>query len=624
MAIISTSSFLSNIGVRTAITYDGTPYTNFSSVLTALQYLGINTIRDGVPDPAGAAASGYNQLADAGIKFDCVIPGNGDVQLSIDLANLDTFAQAHPGAIRAIEAPNEVNIWPITYKGITDTFAAAVAVTKDLWAGTRSDPLLKNIAIYAPTLAVDTSGEALLGNLSPYVTYGNAHVYAAGGTNAWTNDMPYWLPVQAQPTPGLPTVVTETGYTMAASGDHVDQNVAAKYTLNTLFDDALHGVAMTYIFELADEPVSFGAPDMGLFNSDWTAKPAATAVHNLTSIIGAAGIGTPATTLNYSVSGLPDTGHSLLLASATAWDIAVWNDATIWNASTSKEIAAAAVPVTVSLGGTYQTVKLFDPMLGAAPIQTFSHVSSVNLSPSDHPLILEVNQNTVQPPTINTLTLRLSEDAWHGDAKFTVSVNGQQIGSTMSASALHGTGDSNVFVLAGHWGAHAPVRIQFLNDAYGGSATTDRNLYVNSLSYDGTTFPGAAMMSNSVVSFATSGTSNATAPADTLTLHLSEDAYLGNADFQVAIDGRQITTPQAVAALHIAGDWQDFSFAGNFGTGAHTVAITFTNDAYGGSPSTDRNLYVGGIAMNGAPYGSGVSPLNSTGQTVSYSVTTVH
>ena len=177
MTSISTSDFLSNICIRTAVTYTGTPYKNVSEDIAALQYLGVATVREGVPDPSSAAASSYDQMANAGIKFDFVIPGNGDVQLSADLADLDAFAKAHPGSIRAIENPNEVNFWPITYNGITNTFAAAAAVAKDLWNDTRADPLLKNIAIYAPTLGVDAGDESQLGNLSPYVTYGNAHVY---------------------------------------------------------------------------------------------------------------------------------------------------------------------------------------------------------------------------------------------------------------------------------------------------------------------------------------------------------------------------------------------------------------------------------------------------------------
>ena len=87
---------------------------------------------------------------------------------------------------------------------------------------------------------------------------------------------------------------------------------------------------------------------------------------------------------------------------------------------------------------------------------------------------------------------------------------------------------------------------------------------------------------------------------DTLTLNLSEDAYQGDAQFTVSVDGTQLSaTPQTVTALHDAGQTQAFTYAGNFGTGPHNVAVAFTNDAYGGSPSLDRNLYVNSVALDG-------------------------
>ena len=84
---------------------------------------------------------------------------------------------------------------------------------------------------------------------------------------------------------------------------------------------------------------------------------------------------------------------------------------------------------------------------------------------------------------------------------------------------------------------------------------------------------------------------------NTLTLHLSEDAWNGNAKFQVAVDGKTLNQPTEVTALHSAGAVQDFAFS--VGAGAHDVAVSFLNDAYGGSGSADRNLYVQGIDYNG-------------------------
>jgi ribosomal protein S11 len=234
---------------------------------------------------------------------------------------------------------------------------------------------------------------------------------------------------------------------------------------------------------------------------------------------------------------------------------------------------------------------------------------------------------TTPPSTTASIAVRLSEDAYQGDAQFTVKVDGTQVGGTMTASALHSSGDSNVFVLNGNWatGSHQ-VAIQFLNDAYGGTATTDRNLYVDSVAYSGKTESGttASLMSNATQTFAVSSTAaTVSGPADTVTVHLSEDAYSGNAQFKLLVDGKVVTTAQDVVASHAAGAWQDLSFSGNFGTGSHTVGVQFTNDAYGGTAATDRNLYVNGIDVNGTHYGSGVTALLSS-TTANFAITTAH
>src|SRR6185437_2697209 len=59
----------------------------------------------------------------------------------------------------------------------------------------------------------------------------------------------------------------------------------------------------------------------------------------------------------------------------------------------------------------------------------------------------------------------------------------------------------------------------------------------------------------------------------------------------------------------------------DFGSGTHDVAITFTNDAWGGTTSADRNLYVDNVSLNGhevadashALYGNGTVHLSVTG-----------
>jgi hypothetical protein len=105
----------------------------------------------------------------------------------------------------------------------------------------------------------------------------------------------------------------------------------------------------------------------------------------------------------------------------------------------------------------------------------------------------------------------------------------------------------------------------------------------------------------------------ATVVASTLTLQLSEDQWRGNARFIVKMDGQQIGGPSAVTALHDDGQTETFNYSGNWSAGTHDVEIDFVNDAYGGSPAKDRNLYVDQVSYNGSNALSSPQPMYSNG-----------
>jgi hypothetical protein len=393
------STFLQNLGINTHLAYQGTAYYGQpQSVISALRYLGINTIRDQPPgythDPTTTAAN--DAVAAAGVQFDALLVGGGPVDITDTIAGMVAFQQAYPGSIAAIEGPNEINGWPITYEGLTDTYAAGVQVTQDLWTAVQSNPSLEPVPVYALTLSYGitgvVAGEEQLGDLAPYVTYGNAHIYACC-SNVWQETMPNWLPILKQDTPGAPMVITETGYTTIPS--NVDESSAAKYNLNTFFENALNGIVRTYLYELVDENASATDTNsegyFGEFHNDWTPKVGATAIHNLTTILQSAGSGTASSALNYSVSGLPATGRTFLLGSSTAFDIAVWIDATVYDPTSATDIAATPYSVTINLGATYSNIAVYDPMIGTTPIATYGNVSALNISVTDHPLIVQVN-----------------------------------------------------------------------------------------------------------------------------------------------------------------------------------------------------------------------------------------
>ena len=202
---------------------------------------------------------------------------------------------------------------------------------------------------------------------------------------------------------------------------------------------------------------------------------------------------------------------------------------------------------------------------------------------------------TAPLPATDTLVLSLSEDAWQGDAQAVITIDGKTLGGTVTVTASHARGQAQTVSLSGQWGPGAhDVGIQFINDAWGGTAATDRNLYVNGVTLDGQAAPGTP-----VTQYA-NGTAHVTTGASPLVLQLSEDAYQGDAQFTVSVDGKALGAAQSVSASHTAGAVQNFAFAQAMTAGAHDVAVSFLNDAWGGTAATDRNLYVQAIDANGA------------------------
>ncbi|MFL5254634.1 MAG: carbohydrate-binding domain-containing protein [Rhodopila sp.] len=95
--------------------------------------------------------------------------------------------------------------------------------------------------------------------------------------------------------------------------------------------------------------------------------------------------------------------------------------------------------------------------------------------------------------------------------------------------------------------------------------------------------------------------------ANRLKFMMSEDAYLGDTQFTLKVDGTQIGGTQTVKALHAIMQSQEFDFLGTFAPGTHSIAISFINDRYAGTATLDRNLYgdsgsIDGKAITGSTF----------------------
>jgi hypothetical protein len=104
--------------------------------------------------------------------------------------------------------------------------------------------------------------------------------------------------------------------------------------------------------------------------------------------------------------------------------------------------------------------------------------------------------------TNSGLTLQVSGDMYNGDPQIQVFVDGQQVGNAAyDITAHHSLGQTQTIQIAGNFDptvAHQ-VQVKFVNDAWDGTPNADghdRNVYVGSVSLNGTTIQGQSFVSD--------------------------------------------------------------------------------------------------------------------------------
>ncbi|QOZ75352.1 hypothetical protein XH83_07805 [Bradyrhizobium sp. CCBAU 53351] len=399
----STTSFIDSIGVATHLASYGPTY-----ILSELSYLGIWNVRDGIP--SADALSTYVAAAEAGVHFvllesNAFYPSTaGQVNATADVLRADALEIAVPGSIIALEGSNEYTTNTYYLNGISSHGNLSWGAADDaaLQAAMRADPLMAGVSLIAASECSTTA----IPSFGTFADASNVHVY--GGIGQQLQDgINAWVAAAQASNPGKPVYITETG--ISSSGFNTSTwggGVADAYTqgiidTNALLDGYKAGAAITFLYELMDEPGASNVQEQhfGLFNADGTPKPAAVDISNLTHILQDNGPAlTSPGTLAYNITGLPSTASSMLLEkSSGAFDIVLWNgNATLYNGTSV--VTPPTSEVTISLPSAVSSIKIFDPIKGTTAIQTVSNVSSITVGLSADPIIIEIEQSSTTPP----------------------------------------------------------------------------------------------------------------------------------------------------------------------------------------------------------------------------------
>ena len=348
--------------------------------LADMQYLGIINMRDNYNS---YWESIYTALGKAGIKFDFLMATGGTwttSTLQSALSGINSFAATAPGSVYALEGPNEINNWPITYNGVSG-LQGGVNFQKDLYSMAHSDSSLPGAVVYYFTgydYGIISGGPGpnpqTTSNLADY---DNQHPYLRSGVpiNTFSRSVAF---DNENPANG-PGVYGEAGIK-----EMISENETESWFLDILLDDAAQGLARSYIYELQDEGDGYG-----VFDISNNPKPAATGIHNLTTILsdnGASAKTFKPSLPGFSVSNIPNPIFVLELQKSNgATDIIIWNE--------PKKFPGTPVNVTVTFNKTYNTVNVYDTVEDTSPIQSPSNVSSATVSVTDHPIVVEIGPN---------------------------------------------------------------------------------------------------------------------------------------------------------------------------------------------------------------------------------------
>ncbi|MDQ2800156.1 MAG: glycosyl hydrolase, partial [Armatimonadota bacterium] len=140
------------------------------------------------------------------------------------------------------------------------------------------------------------------------------------------------------------------------------------------------GWSYTAVYLLRDRVDEGGNQNFGFYRPDYTPRKAAVYLHNLTTILADRGSPRKPDTLNYAIPGEPATVHDMLLQKSDGtFDLIVWS-----------ELVQGTNRVTVHLGSPRTGVKVYDPTVGIAPVQTPHKINSLTLTLSDHPVIIAI------------------------------------------------------------------------------------------------------------------------------------------------------------------------------------------------------------------------------------------
>ena len=265
-----------SVGVNLHLEYDGSPYVQADRMAAALRFLGISQARDAAMRSGPGRLYRFVAVAKAGVRLDLFISRD----IAGQLASLQALEARSPGAVAAIEGPNEANHEPFA-NGVAGDPRALQAYQAQLYRRAHAASGLAPLPVVSFTYWPPLGGMADAGNFHAYP----AALKPIAPQLAWQRRL-----AEAVQPRGAPVVCTETGFPTAGK-DALSEARQAELEPILLLENFRAGVRTTYLYELFDEHSDAGTAKAdrenhwGLFRYDGSPKPAAVAIHRLMGLL---------------------------------------------------------------------------------------------------------------------------------------------------------------------------------------------------------------------------------------------------------------------------------------------------------------------------------------------------
>ncbi len=417
---IATNDFLNSIGVVTTFPDRGQP---LARTIEMVRYCGFRWVRAGIEGLSDNGPTTIQTFLDlhreTGVRLSWgLVSGGTDVKKLVETGKV----LAEAGALLAFEGNNEPNNWSVTYQGEKGggrqpSWMAVAKLQRDLYQAVKRDPVLAKYPVWSISepgaqrdnvglqfLTIPPGAQTLMPDGTKYADYANVHNYIYHPHSPYLADNKTWDaadPTAASKVDGLfgnfgvtwarrfrgytqeqldtlPRVTTESGANIEGP---VTEEIHGLNLMNLYLAQFKRGYAYTSVYLLRDRTDEAGNQSFGFYRADYSPRKAAIYLHNLTTILADNGTLAKPGQLDFAIVNQPETVHELLLQHSEAtFQLIVWD-----------ERLRGQHRVTVQLGVTPASVRIYDPTIGIEPVRTPTNVGSFELALSDHPIVIAIS-----------------------------------------------------------------------------------------------------------------------------------------------------------------------------------------------------------------------------------------